>query len=132
LARVEPVDFLKESRTLLEYISSLTLDKPIMQQLPAHGGFGGAGAGSARLQGSAGPGVNPPAFPFINHLQGLARLGIPPSARTSSVLLLCLHLCKREDHPHKAEEQCSLCRLPSCELFTRGFVFSVLIKVSLQ
>lgn len=51
--RVDPVDFVRDSKQLVEYISKLTLNVPIMQPLPA-AGAGGGGYGGGRMPGNAG------------------------------------------------------------------------------
>ncbi len=49
---MDPVDFVRESKQLVEYINKLTLNQPIMQPLPA--GAGGGGYGGGRIPGSTG------------------------------------------------------------------------------
>ena len=50
--RVDSVDFVKESKQLLEYITKLQLNQPVMPPQPAAGGGGGSGYGGARTPGA--------------------------------------------------------------------------------
>lgn len=51
LCRVDPVDFVKESKQLEEYIQKLSLNQPIMQPLPAAGAGGYGGGRTPGAQG---------------------------------------------------------------------------------
>lgn len=53
ILRVDPVDFVKESMQLVDFIQKLSLNQPIMQPLPA-AGIGASGYGGARTPGAQG------------------------------------------------------------------------------
>lgn len=64
--RVEPIDFVKENKLALEFIAALSLNKPIMQPLPVHGGYGGGGGDAytnPRQPALPGPGVCSSSYP---------------------------------------------------------------------
>lgn len=48
---MDPVDFVKESKQLVEFIQKLSLNQPIMQPLPPAGGGGYGGARTPGAQG---------------------------------------------------------------------------------